>query len=125
MIEYLSYERKEGDFGLQEVVKDYTKEVFDRDEQYQLQSLKIVRTANTTKFTSFKPLVAVGEDYFHRVNFNVRVKGSGQTYWGSFSKQFPDTQEGLNDAEKYKDHVILEYNKNKIHHPKKWSIFKN
>lgn len=91
MIEHGTYERKEGDFGLQEVVKDYTKEVFDRNEQYQLQSLKIVRTPNTNKFTSFKPLVVVGEDYLHKVYFSVRVKGSGKTYWGSFSKEFPNT----------------------------------
>jgi len=124
MIKYGTIERREGDGGLQEVVKDYKQEIANRN-LYRLISLKIVRTPDINKIISFKPLVLVGENYFHRVSF---IGCSGKTYGKYFSNyrlKFPDTQEGLDEAEKTARRVILEYHKEKERHPKKWNMFKD
>lgn len=118
MIEYGTFERKEGDFGLQEVVKDYIPRKRVRN-YYDMSYLKIVRTPNSCKLVNSK---IIGVDYKHHVYFCVLVNrgyGIGKTYLGPWVN-FPDNQEGLNEAEKYADHVLLEYSRNKWHHPKKW-----
>jgi len=121
MIKYGTVERREGDFALQEVVKDYKQEIVNKN-HYKLISLRIIRTPNRNKPISFNPLVCVGEEYFHRVCFVARA-GNYKTYFSNFNLKFPDTQEGLDAAEKTALKVILEYGKEKTRHPKKWNMF--
>lgn len=116
---YLSIERLEGSYNLQEVVKDYIPRKHTVN-YYDLNYLKIVRTPNCHKLVGSE---IVGEDYSHYVYFWISVNqslGLGKSYHGG--KKFPDSQEGYMEAEKYADHILLEYHKNKHQHPKKWKF---
>lgn len=118
MIEYGTFERREGSYGLQEVVKDYIPRKHIKN-HFDMDYLKIVRTPNCHKLVDGK---IIGEDYRHHVHFVILVNrgyGIGKTYYGPW-KNFPDNQEGLNQAEEYADKVMREYDKMKSHHPKRW-----
>lgn len=115
MIQYGTFERKEGDYDLQEVVKDYIPPKHTRN-YYDLSYLKIVRTPNINRLINSK---MVGEDYRHRVYF-VIITPNRECYFGPLMMHFPDTQEGLNNAEKYADLIMSQYDKNRNVHPKRW-----
>jgi len=115
-LEYGTVEYREGTDGLQEVVKSYVPHKREGN-YYDLTYLKIVRTPNMHKLVDG---AIEGCEYSHRVYACVVPKGGYLRGYFTPSKSFPDTQEGLSEAERYANRILIDYGRNKWHHPKKW-----
>lgn len=119
-MKYLSFKYKEGDWGLQEVIDHQKHEI-----KTGFFEIKIVRTPNVSVPVSHSPLVCKGEDYRHC------IYAMAYGRWGSRmcfyrNPNFPDSEEGFEQAVKHYNSLLLEFQKMKGQaSPKRWPMFKN
>lgn len=121
-IPHKTFVKKEGDFGLQEVVA-YLTPARKPDTPYRFDGLKIVRTPTRILPAPLNSKEYKAESYVHAVYANACALSSRKHYF-FFSPEFPDTQDGLDKALALARRILLDYMKESQLHPKKWKIFK-
>lgn len=121
-IPHKTFVKKEGDFGLQEVVAVLTPTV-NAFSPYWFDSLKIVRTPNKILPASLHSNDHKAESYSHRVYASAGARSSGKWYF-FFGPEFSDTQDGLDKTLALARRILLDYMKEYQLHPKKWKIFR-
>ena len=116
-MDYLSFKYREGEDGLQEVIERLRFQT-----KTGIFEIKLVRTPNVRRIKSTSPIVFEGEDYSHYVYAGF-TKRCGYLWINPC--RFPDSKEGIEEAKKKFNSLLLEFHKMKNQaSPKRWNMFK-